>query len=95
MKSHREQAAEINRSNQLNPYHPAYWKSRGQGMPPPKYVQDIVVAGKIKPADNISNLQNPNKGTAGTNRQYDQAKGNRGAQLNPTQQGISSVHNKH
>jgi len=38
---------------------------------------------KIKPADNQSNMQNPNKGTAGTNRQYDQNQGNRGKQLNP------------
>ena len=37
----------------------------------------------IKPADNQSNMQNPNKGTAGTNRQYDQNQGNRGEQLNP------------
>jgi len=40
---------------------------------------------KIKPADNRANQQNPNKGTAGTNRQYDQAQGNRGKQLNPNQ----------
>ena len=26
----------------------------------------------IKPADNQSNISNPNKGSAGTNRQYDQ-----------------------
>ena len=37
----------------------------------------------IKPADNQANMQNPNKGTAGTNRQYDQNQGNRGEQLNP------------
>jgi len=40
---------------------------------------------KIKPADNRANQQNPNKGIAGTNRQYDQAQGNRGKQLNPNQ----------
>ncbi|MEM0516376.1 hypothetical protein WCN91_13300 [Pseudoalteromonas sp. YIC-827] len=37
---------------------------------------------KIKPADNSANQQNANKGTKGTNRQYDQAQGNRGKQLN-------------
>lgn len=38
---------------------------------------------KITPVDNQANIQNPNKGTSGTNRQYDQAQGNRGKQLNP------------
>ena len=42
---------------------------------------------KMKPADNASNIQNPNKGTAGTNTQYDQNQGNRGKQLNPNQKG--------
>lgn len=37
----------------------------------------------IKPADNQANMQNPNKGTPGVNRQYSQVHGNRGAQLNP------------
>ncbi len=37
---------------------------------------------KIKPADNSSNQQNKNKGTKGTNVQYDKAQGNRGKQLN-------------
>ena len=41
----------------------------------------------IKPADNQSNMQNPNKGTSGTNRQYDQNQGNRGEQLNPNKKG--------
>jgi hypothetical protein len=40
---------------------------------------------KIKPSDNQSNIQNPNKGTPGTNRQYDQKQGNRGKQMNPNQ----------
>lgn len=40
---------------------------------------------KIKPEDNIANMQNPNKGTSGTNKQYDQSQGNRGKQLNPNQ----------
>lgn len=38
---------------------------------------------KMKPADNESNISNANKGRAGTNTQYDQNQGNRGAQLNP------------
>ena len=37
----------------------------------------------MKPADNNSNMQNKNKGTAGTNKQYDQNQGNHGKQLNP------------
>lgn len=39
----------------------------------------------MKPQDNASNTKNPNKGTPGTNRQYDQNQGNRGKQLNPNQ----------
>ncbi|MCR6574235.1 hypothetical protein CINS5915_05870 [Campylobacter insulaenigrae] len=39
----------------------------------------------MKPKDNASNMQNSNKGTSGTNKQYDQSQGNRGAQLNPNQ----------
>jgi hypothetical protein len=39
----------------------------------------------MKPQDNSSNTKNANKGTPGTNRQHDQAKGNRGKQLNPNQ----------
>ena len=41
----------------------------------------------IKPADNQANMQNSNKGTAGTNRQYDRNQGNRGEQLNPNKKG--------
>ncbi len=37
---------------------------------------------KITPANNVANMQNPNKGTDGTNVQYDQNQGNRGKQLN-------------
>lgn len=40
---------------------------------------------KINPKDNQSNQSNANKGTASTNRQYDQTQGNRGKQLNPNQ----------
>lgn len=32
----------------------------------------------IKPKDNSANMTNRNKGTSGTNRQYDQAMGNSG-----------------
>lgn len=42
---------------------------------------------KIDPKDNQANQVNPNKGTSGTNKQYDQAQGNRGKQLNPIQKG--------
>lgn len=41
---------------------------------------------KIKPADNASNIRNANKGTPGTNRQYDQNQGNRGRQLEESKQ---------
>lgn len=40
---------------------------------------------KIKPKDNQSNIKNANKGTSGTNKQYDRAKGNKGKQLNQNQ----------
>lgn len=37
----------------------------------------------IKPQDNAANIKNANKGTSGTNKQYDKNQGNRGEQLNP------------
>ncbi|WP_272698848.1 hypothetical protein [Desulfovibrio sp. Fe33] len=37
----------------------------------------------MKPADNKANQSNSNKGSKGTNRQYDQVQGNRGTQKNP------------
>jgi hypothetical protein len=40
---------------------------------------------KINPKDNESNMKNANEGTKGTNKQYDQAKGNTGTQKNPNQ----------
>lgn len=40
---------------------------------------------KISPKDNSANTQNANKGTPGTNKQYDQNQGNRGKQLDPNQ----------
>ncbi len=36
---------------------------------------------KITPKGNSANMGNANKGTSGTNRQYDQNQGNRGKQL--------------
>ena len=43
------------------------------------------MSNKITQQQNQSNMQNPNKGTSGTNKQYDQNQGNRGKQLNPNQ----------
>lgn len=40
---------------------------------------------KIDPRDNAANMQNANKGTRGTNEQYDKAQGNRGTQMDPKQ----------
>jgi hypothetical protein len=37
--------------------------------------------GRIDPKDNSANMRNGNKGTPGTNKQYDQVQGNRGKQL--------------
>jgi hypothetical protein len=37
---------------------------------------------KVKPTDNSSNQRNANKGTKGTNVQYDKTQGNKGQQLN-------------
>lgn len=45
----------------------------------------MIMTKKVSPKDNSSNMPNPNKGTSGTNKQYDQAQGNRGKQLNPNQ----------
>ncbi|MGB4075235.1 hypothetical protein [Pseudomonas sp.] len=44
---------------------------------------------KIHPKDNEGNQTNANKGSTGTNLQYDQAQGNRGKQLNPNQNKVS------
>jgi hypothetical protein len=41
---------------------------------------------KIDPKDNSANMPNPNKGTSGTNKQYDQVQGNRGKQMDPHRQ---------
>lgn len=41
----------------------------------------------INPKDNAANMQNTNKGTSGTNKQYAQNQGNRGKQLNPNNKG--------
>lgn len=42
---------------------------------------------KISPQNNSANMKNPNKGIKGTNRQYSQVQGNRGAQLNRNKNG--------
>lgn len=42
---------------------------------------------KITPENNAANIQNANKGTPGTNKQYDKNQGNRGKQINPNQRG--------
>jgi hypothetical protein len=46
---------------------------------------------KIAPKDNSANIGNANKGTSGTNRQYDQAQGNRGKQLAESQNSTPAV----
>lgn len=46
---------------------------------------------KIAPKDNSSNIKNGNKGTSGTNLQYDQNQGNRGKQLSENQQSTHAV----
>lgn len=47
--------------------------------------------GKVTPKGNSANMQNPNKGTSGTNRQYDQNQDNRGKQLNHSLTQISKT----
>lgn len=49
------------------------------------------MSGKIKPQDNASNISNANKGTAGTNKQYDQNQGNRGKLIQQSQSGKGSA----
>jgi hypothetical protein len=41
----------------------------------------------MKPEQNNSNQENANRGTSGTNTEYDKSQGNRGKQLNPNQGG--------
>ena len=41
----------------------------------------------MEPANNVANMQNSNKGTPGTNRQYDQNQGNIGKTKNPNRKG--------
>ncbi len=38
-----------------------------------------------KKKNHEADIQNPNKGTKGTNKTYDKNQGNKGKQLNPTQ----------
>ncbi|WP_460885535.1 hypothetical protein, partial [Photobacterium alginatilyticum] len=51
------------------------------------FIEESDMSKKITPINNSGNQQNSNKGTPGTNRQYDQAQGNRGKQMNPNQKG--------
>jgi hypothetical protein len=44
----------------------------------------------MTPEQNGTNQQNANKGTSGTNTQYDKNQGNRGAQMDPKQGGKNS-----
>lgn len=44
---------------------------------------------KITPSNNQANQLNSNKGTSGVNKQNAQVHGNRGAQMNPNQNGSS------
>jgi hypothetical protein len=52
---------------------------------------EVKVTKKIAPKDNSANMPNANKGTPGTNRQYDQAQGNRGGQLSENQKSAHGV----
>jgi len=49
------------------------------------------MAGKITPKDNSANMRNANKGTVGTNKQYDQVQGNRGKQLGQAQAPVATA----
>jgi hypothetical protein len=51
------------------------------GTRPAHNTVESMMTGKIAPKDNSSNMKNANKGTPGTNKQYDQVQGNRGKQL--------------
>ena len=44
---------------------------------------------KVTPKDKRANMQNPNKGSDGKNKQYDKAQGNRGEQMNPNRKNES------
>lgn len=56
----------------------------GAGTPPALTIDEDEMPKKIAPADNSSNIKNANKGTPGTNKQYDQNQGNRGKQMAET-----------
>ena len=49
-------------------------------------IQNLRTMSK-KEKDHNANIQNPNKGTKGTNKTYDKNQGNRGKQMNPNQKG--------
>ncbi|MCE4057847.1 hypothetical protein [Pseudomonas sp. Au-Pse12] len=67
-----------NRAHQLSPNNPACRRSRGDA-------RAAMGSSKKHPQDARADIQNINKGTAGTNRIYDKGQGNRGKQLNPNQ----------
>jgi hypothetical protein len=56
----------------------------GASIPPALTIGEEEMSKKIAPADNSSNIKNANKGTPGTNKQYDQNQGNRGRQMAET-----------
>jgi len=45
-------------------------------------------------ANHDADIKNPNKGTDGTNKTYDQNQGNRGGQMNPNNKGQSNNNSK-
>ena len=51
------------------------------------YLENFIMKKNITPANNAANQKNSNKGNPGTNKQYDQAQGNRGKQMNPNGKG--------
>jgi hypothetical protein len=54
-------------------------------------ITEVEMNKKIAPKDNSANMPNGNKGTLGTNPQYDQAQGNRGKQLAENKQSTHGV----
>jgi hypothetical protein len=57
---------------------------------PKKIINTMNNSKKVKPQDNNANVKNANLGNVGTNKQFDQAQGNRGKQLNPNQENIKN-----
>jgi len=57
----------------------------------PQLLAEVEMNKIIAPKDNSANISNANKGTSGTNRQYDQVQGNRGKQLSENQQSTHGI----